>query len=382
MKNYCVFLGLVVVVFLVSCLPGTAANCELPKPDAVKAIGNKVASWQINTFEEMGKYRSLPALKDRKSYHHRDRYSDLDWTCATLYAGMYNWGVVSGKSNYTEWLWNIGERNNWQLYTRMYHADDHAVGQMYLDLALKYKQAEMYVPTKVRFDSIMISEKGKSMQWWWSDALFMAPPVWARLTKVTNDSSYLNYMDIQYRKTYDLLWDKEEHLFWRDKSFFAKREKNGRKLFWSRGNGWVFGGLALMIPDLPQDWSSKPFYINLFKEMAVTIKNTQRADGTWSSGLLADQKDYPVKETSGSAFYVFGLFWGMNQGLLDKATYEPIALKGWKELVKCINKVGMLGYVQGVGAAPGDSFKNYTEVYAIGAFLAANTEMYKYVGGK
>ncbi|MDO6425126.1 glycoside hydrolase family 88 protein, partial [Saccharophagus degradans] len=82
----------------------------------------------------------------------------------------------------------------------------------------------------------------------------MAPPVWTKLSKVTQDSKYLDFMDKQYHKTYNMLWDKEEKLFFRDKSYFNVREKNGEKIFWARGNGWVFGGLALMIPDFPNDW--------------------------------------------------------------------------------------------------------------------------------
>ena len=68
-----------------------------------------------------------------------------------------------------------------------------------------------------------------------------------RLAKITNDPKYLDYMDEQYHMTYDILWDKQEQLFFRDKSYLDQTEKNGRKLFWARGNGWVFGGLALMI---------------------------------------------------------------------------------------------------------------------------------------
>ncbi len=219
-------------------------------------------------------------------------------------------------------------------------------------------------------------------RWGWCDALFMAPPVWARLARITGEQKYLDFMDQEYHATYDLLWDPEESLFLRDTRYVPKREENGEKLFWARGNGWVFGGLALMIPDLPVDWEGRAFYVDLFAKMATRVKGIQRPDGTWSMGLLGGTEGYPIKETSGTSFYTFGLAWGVNNGLLDRATYEPSILKAWNALTECVTDEGLLGHVQPVGAAPGDSFPDYTETYGIGAFLAAGTEVYKLVGGQ
>jgi rhamnogalacturonyl hydrolase YesR len=116
--------------------------------------------------------------------------------------------------------------------------------------------------------------------------------------------------------------------------------------------------------------------------MAVSLKNCQREDGTWSMGLLGGVDGYPKKETSGTSFYTFGLAWGINNGLLDRATYEPVVLKAWEALTECITEEGMLVYVQPIGAAPGDSFAHETEVYGIGAFLAAGTEVYKLISAE
>ncbi len=354
---------------------------EIPNPKAVLKLTEKVANWQIETFEDMGKYRALPAPENRKKWHTRNRHHDLEWTCATLYSGMFELTKVSHYPKYINWLAEIGDKHKWKLHKRVYHADDHAVGQFYLSLKqhIRFKRQVALEPIKSRFDSIMNSEKGKEYQWDWSDALFMAPPVWARLAKVTKDSTYLEYMDKQYRMTYDELWDAEEQLFFRDKSYFDKQEKNGKKIFWSRGNGWVFGGLALMLPDLPKDWKGKAFYEGLFVKMANTLVKTQREDGTWSAGLLGGLDVYQNVETSGTSFFAFGIAWGINNGLLDRETYEPVLFKAWNALTKCVNDDGMLGYVQPVGAAPGESFKDYTQVYGIGAFLAAGSEIYTYL---
>jgi len=184
-------------------------------------------------------------------------------------------------------------------------------------------------------------------------------------------------MDQEYRATYDLLWDEEEKLFFRDSSFSEKREKNGEMIFWSRGNGWVFGGLAIVISDLSADWEGRAFYIDLYNKMAARLLEIQREDGTWSMGLLGDIKDQANKETSGTSFFTFGLAWGIREGLLDRETYAPAVFKAWNALKDCVTDEGMLGWVQPVGAAPGESFPDATEVYGIGAFLAAGAELYQ-----
>lgn len=356
-------------------------------PQSVWKMTEKMAHWQIDTFDNHLNYRGLAS----KGYKETKKYHDLTWHMGALYIGMNQWRKLSRDPKITNFLVMIGQRNGWELHKRPYHADDHTVGQFYLSLHDEFKDPVMINPTRKRFDWILENPKMGTLKWdapnsdahyrWgWCDALFMAPPVWAQLAKLTGEAKYLEFMDQEYHATYDLLWNTKDNLFWRDSSFFKKRERNGNNIYWSRGNGWVFGGLALMIPNLPQDWKGRAFYTDLFQKMAESLKNCQREDGTWSMGLLGGVENYPIKETSGTSFNVFGMAWGINIGLLDRATYEPVVLKGWKALEKCITSEGYLGYVQPVGAAPGDSFADKTEVYGIGAFLAAGTEVYQLLG--
>ena len=397
------------LVVTASLMAGTTYAEEID-PKAVHEITKRVADWQIKTFPEHIKYRALAtrmqeAVRKKKEdpsykmngYVKRSvtrNWHDLDWHNGALYAGMNQWRKVSKDPQYTKWLTMIGKRNEWKLHKRPYHADDHAVGQFYLALYEENKDEAMMKPTRDHFDWILQNPKTGSLTWakdknsdchnrWgWCDALFMAPPVWARLAKMTGEEKYLDFMHQEYMASYNLLWDKEEQLFWRDSSFFERREENGEKIFWARGNGWVFGGLALMIPDLPKDWEHRKFYVKTYQEMAGKIKSLQRKDGTWSMGLLGGEKGYPIKETSGTSFFIFGLAWGVNQGILDKEEYLPVINKGWNALTECVKPDGLLGYVQPVGASPGDSFPDKSEVYGVGAFLAAGAEVYRLSGGK
>ncbi len=366
---------------LIACAAIIAVSCstggsDKPSAKSVAEVAKRVADWQIENFDNQGEFR---APRSRDSVFTKEPYHDLTWHQGAFYAGLYEYSKIADSDKYTNWLKQMGNKHGWNLHRRMYHADDHTVGQFYLSLAEESGDPAMYQPTQKRFDEIMNSERADEWHWDWCDALFMAPPVWVRLSKITQDPKYLEYMDEQYVMAYDKLWDTEEKLFYRDLKYLSKAEKNGEKMFWSRGDGWVFGGLALMIPDMPVDWKRRDFYINMFQEMAVAIKDCQRPDGAWSAGMLGDLEDYPDMETSGTAFFVYGFAWGLNNGLLDKATYEPVMLKAWSALVSAVNEDGMVGYVQGVGEMPGLCFKDYTEVYGSGAFLAAAKELYLYL---
>ncbi len=370
---------------------GILQGAEPARPSAVevKVLGNKVVEWTIAHEKDAFKFKAGKGSQQNASY--------LGWVRGALYAGMWEFAVATGEQTGIDWIKGIGKLHGYELENSKYHADGHAVGQTWLNLYRRDRDPAMLAPTRKRFDWILSNPKTGSLEWtgygkdmyrtdchyrWgWCDALFMAPPVWARLAKITGEQKYLEFMDQEYHATYDLLWDTTEHLFWRDTGFFEKREKNGKKVFWARGNGWVIGGLALMIPDLPMDWEGRDFYLDLFSKLAASLKDVQRTDGTWSMGLLGSQEHYPIMEVSGTSFITYALAWGINQGILDRSTYEPVVFKAWNALSECVTDDGLLGYVQPIGAAPGEVYADKSEEYGIGAFLAAAAEVYKLVGG-
>ena len=144
---------------------------------------------------------------------------------------------------------------------------------------------------------------------------------------------------------------RDEHLFYRDSRFFDQRDAKGRKLFWSRGNGWVFAGVTRVLALLPANDPARPAYEILFREMAAKLRVLQKPDGYWAPSLLADPDPSPP-EASGTGFFVYGLAWGVRTGLLDRATYEPALRRGWRALERAVHEDGMLGWVQQVSDRP------------------------------
>lgn len=340
---------------------------DVMSPESVRSVMGRVADWQLAN----------------PSKHHT-----AAWTHGALFAGMTAWAEMADSDKYYEALLGFGEKNNWQPHERPYHADDHAVGQMYLSLYEKYGEAKMLAGIQDRFDWILANPPNTPLthdnrehkkRYNWCDALFMAPPVWTKLTRITGEMKYLDYMNKEFWATTEYLYDTEEHLYFRDDRYFDRREENGEKVFWSRGNGWVMGGIARVLEELPADYPDLPRYEKIFKEMAAKIKKIQPAEGMWHSSLL-DPVNYPSKEASGSGFYCYGLAWGINHGLLDAEEYLPAVRRAWAGLVDCVHPNGMLGYVQPIGGDPQHVTSDQTEIYGVGAFLLAGSEVVKLRG--
>lgn len=362
--------ALLATVALGSGACASTRDCS-PDPEATKrqaeivSVMERVADWQL---ANPSKHRLT------------------DWTQGAGDTGFMALSRLSSNPKYREAMIRVGETNGWRLGRRLYHADDHVVGQTYCELYFVTKDEEMIAPMRTQFDRILanprqldsleFTQRNADDLWSWCDALFMGPPTWVRLWKATGDERYLNFAVANWWRTSDYLYDKEEHLYFRDSTYFNKREANGKKIFWSRGNGWVMGGLVRVMEFLPKEHPSRPRFEQQFKEMAEALLKVQQPDGLWRSSLL-DPEEYPLKETSGSSFHTYALAWGINEGLLDSARFEPVVRKAWAALTACVNPDGKLTHVQPIGADPKRFDPQATEIYGVGAFLLAGSEMHR-----
>jgi unsaturated rhamnogalacturonyl hydrolase len=328
---------------------------QLRKPELARAM-KIVADW------ELGRMPAEP---------------QIDWTWAALYTGFMGVPDAVAGDKYKQAMLNLGNKLNWQPGPRVEHADDQAVGQMYMEQYFLHKDATMMNSMKARLDQELATPDDPAKPlWWWCDALFMAPPVFADMAKITGDKKYLEFMDREWKITSNLLYDKNKHLYSRDATFLDKHERNGEKLFWSRGNGWVMGGIVRVLIQLPKDSPLRPRYIALLKEMAAESLAIQGKDGLWRPGLL-DADSYPLPEVSGSAFIAYALAYGVNEKILDKQTYWPAVEKAWAGMLTHVYADGRLGSIQPVGAAPGAYTETSSYVYGVGAYLLAGSEIYR-----
>jgi rhamnogalacturonyl hydrolase YesR len=333
----------------------TDLSAKLTKKDVSHAI-QKVADWQLN--------------KSQADF-------DKDWTFAALYTGFMAVPEAANGKKYQDAMLKMSREFQWQPGPRLEHADDHAIGQTYLDLSRRSHDPAMMAPMRARMDAVMaLKDNPAKPLWWWCDALFMAPPVLAKLSRETGDRKYLDFMDHEWWITSGLLYSPKDHLYFRDKSYFGAHEANGSSIYWARGNGWVFGGLARVLAEMPADYPSRPRYVAQFQQMAEKIASLQGVDGLWKAGLL-DQASYPLPENSGSAFFAYGFAYGINSGILPRKKYMPVVEKAWQGLLSHVYEDGRLGCVQPVGGAPGVFTATSSYVYGTGAFLLAGSEIYR-----
>lgn len=336
--------------------------------DSTFSLMKKVADWQWHELETNG------WKNDQK-----------DWTNGAMYNGMLAWAKIANDDTYYQKLLKVGQDNQWQIGKHRHFADDYCIAQMYAQLYKKYKDPAYIADFRSLADTISAQPHKDSLlwvnsiylrEWAWCDALFMGPPAFAYLTDATGEQKYLNEACKLWWKSSDYLYSKKEHLFYRDSRYFTQKEKNGEAIFWSRGNGWVMGGLANILTVMPKDHPDRKRFIEQFKQMAGRIAQLQQADGTWHASLL-DPKSYPAKETSGTGFFCYAFAWGINHKILSYKDFYPVVKKSWDALASSVHANGKLGYVQPQGASPEKVTADDTEVYGVGAFLLAGTEMLK-----
>jgi unsaturated rhamnogalacturonyl hydrolase len=364
MKKY--FLSVFLFGFLFSVDSKKSVAQASFSADATLQIMEKVAGWQLATWEKEGM-----------------RWPKTDWTNGAAYAGFMALNQKANNSKYINAMYAIGDATGWNTGRRRMMGDDYCVGQLFSQMYILYKEPKMIAHFRTLADTIAALPHTESLEWknniqlreWaWCDALFMAPPALAYLSTATGDKKYLDIAAKLWWKTTDYLFDSSEQLYFRDSRFFDKKEANGKKVFWSRGNGWVMGGLVRMLENMPADYPGRKRFIELFKKMSEKVATLQSADGSWHASLL-DPESYPAKETSGTGFYCYALAWGVNHGILSYDQFNPVIEKAWAALVSSVHANGKLGNVQQIGEKPELVDSNSTEVYGVGAFLLAGSEM-------
>lgn len=374
MRKVLIALAVIVSFALCSC------NRVKETPADVEKIIRLVNDyWQANNSPEVRPFwdhaayntGNMAAYKVTGDEKYR-KYSE-DW------AEFNEWkGATS--DNKEEWRYRYGERREYVLF-----GDWQCCFQTFCDLYNLDPD-----PRKIaRAREVMEYEMStpNNDYWWWADGLYMVMPVMTRLYKITGNKQYLDKLFEYFSYTDEVMFDPEVGLYYRDGSYVYPRHKtpDGKKDFWARGDGWVLAAFARVLTDLPEDNEHRDLYIDRFLRMASALKENQHEDGYWTRSIT--EHDYvPGPETSGTAFFCFGLQWGINNGFLKAKEYQPVVDKAWTYLTTvAMQPNGYVGYVQPIGAKaiPGQVVDaNSTADFGVGAFLLAACERYYYLTAK
>jgi unsaturated rhamnogalacturonyl hydrolase len=322
---------------------------------AIRAAMRKVADWELQRVQAQAPSRA--------------------WDFGALDIGLMAASRTLHDPRYSQYVASVGDHFGWKLERTTYPANDFAIAQAFIEVYRSSHNEAQLAPLRRQYDdAVALLNDPEKPAWWWCDALFMAPPAGVELSEITGDNTYNAYVDREWGKTEKALYDRQKHLFSRDASYLEKREKNGEKIFWSRGNGWVMAGLVRVLATLPSDDPLRPHYVALLREMTAEVASIQGSDGLWRPGLL-DAGSYPLPEVSGSAFFTYAIAWGIEHRMLDAEKYLPVVEKAWGGMLMHIYKDGRLGSIQPIGEAPASYKPGSSYDFGVGAFLLAGSEL-------
>lgn len=358
---------------------GPQGQPGLPAKDSIIAIIR-----QANNYWQTQKPNPGNAFWDNAAYHtgNIEAYRLTHDTAYKNYSerwAIQNQWMGAKSTDRSRWKYSYGETDDFVLF-----GDWQICFQTYIDL---YNLDAVKDDKKIaRAREVMEYEMStpRNDYWWWADGLYMVMPVMTKLYKVTGNIQYLEKLHEYLTYANSIMYDSAAQLYYRDAKYVFPKHKsaNGVKDFWARGDGWVFAGLAKVIHDLPANAPYRQEYIDRFKAMATAIKAAQQPEGYWTRSML-DPQHAPGPETSGTAFFTYGFLWGINHGLLDKATYLPAVQRSWSYLTNtALQPDDRIGYVQPIGerAIPGQVVDmRSTANFGVGAFLLAACEMHRLV---
>lgn len=370
-------------IFLLTCLAGLLAISNIwAQPLKQKEVLETMTKVNAYFMKKYADYR-MP------SFQKKVRPSNI-WTRTVYYEGLLAMYSIYPLEEYYEYALGWANFHEWGFHrgTTTRHADNYSPGQIYLDLYnICPNDAEKIRKTRANID--MLTNTPQVNEWWWIDAIQMGGPIFAKMGHLTGEQKYFDKLWAMYEYTRNEhgdngMFNPKDGLWWRDQDFDPPyKEPNGANCYWSRGNGWVYAALARIMDEIPADEKHRADYLNDFLTMTKAIKKCQRTDGFWNVSLH-DPNHFGGKETTGTSLFVYGLAWGINHDLLDKAEYLPIVEKAWHAMVKeAVHDNGFLGYVQGTGKEPKDGQPvTYDSVpdfedFGIGCFLLAGSEVYK-----
>jgi len=345
---------------------GQAVTPPLPEKQEVLALLEKANSWQL----------AHPEMKP----------DDRDWQRATWYTGVMAAWKATGNAAWLNQALAWGRRHAWQVGTEPDGANRLFCVETWAELYLARHDPAMIEPAIRWLATPDPLTPAGSSQWYldhygdnpgavYVDSLYGAAAL-AMLSKATGDPKYLDTVSAFFDDVTGQLLDQDEGLYYRDRRFIGQRTTNGKKILWSRGNGWAFAGIARVLEYLPPNHPSRESYLEVFRRQAAELVKRQGADGLWRVNL-DDPGQFPNPETSGTGFFCFGLAWGINQGVLDRRAYLPAAEKAWAGLTASLSPEGAVQWGQQVDGQPHAVARDSTHEFVTGTFLLAGSEMYK-----
>ena len=387
-------LNIAAVVMLLMMVTATAEARQWTGQQVVDVICRVNNYWQSNNPAEVRSFWDNAAyhtgnmevckLLTERDERRQDREQMMEYS--VRWAEHNNWQGAT-ETDPAKWKYKqYGEGQDYVLF-----GDWQICFQTYIDLFLFENGTTNYklqTPnTKLRRAIEVMGYEADSKAndyWWWADALYMVMPVMTKMYRLTGERKYLDKLYLNLLYSDSIMLDTETGLYFRDGKYVWPKHKsaNGKKDFWARGDGWVLAGLAKVLQDMPGDYVRQPWFVDKYTRLARAVAALQQKEGYWTRSM-ADPDHAPGPETSGTAFFTYGLLWGVNNGFLQKKEFQTVIDSAWRYLTEtALQPSGKVGYVQPIGerAIPGQTVDQNSEAnFGVGAFLLAACEYARYL---
>jgi len=305
-----------------------------PAGAAPQEIGKKIATNMIPRW-----------IPTRPGVHYAE---DSTWYAALEFAKLTKDQALTDPliKRYDPWRTEEGQQ---KLISWERHVDHNIFGIVPLELYIRTKDPQY----------LALGKKLADRQWedptpdglsaetrFWIDDMYMITILQVQAYRATHDAVYLDRAALEMVAYLDKL-QKPNGLFYHGPEF---------PFFWGRGNGWVAGGMAELLSELPKNHPKRARILESYHTMMAALLKYQDADGAWHQ-LIDHPESY--QESSSTAMFTFAMITGVKQGWLKDEAYAQAARKGWIGLNKLfIDKDGLVDKVC-VGTGQTNSLQFY-----------------------
>ena len=267
--------------------------------------------------------RWIPA---KPSVHYAE---DSTWYSALEFAKLTNDPAMTDAlvKRYDPWRTEEGQQKliSWQRHV------DHAIfGIVPLELYIRTKDPQYLALGKKLADQQWENPTPEGLSGetrFWIDDTYMITILQLQAYRATGDKIYLDRAALEMVAYLHKL-QKPNGLFYHGPDF---------PFFWGRGNGWVAGGMAELLTDLPDNHPKRARILQGYRTMMASLLKYQDADGVWHQ-LIDHPESY--QESSCTAMFTYAMITGVKKGWLKGKAYAQSARKGWLGVNRFIDQDG------------------------------------------
>ena len=228
------------------------------------------------------------------------------------------------------------------------HVDRNVVGILPLQIYLqtgdeRYLKAGLALADQQWEDPREDGLTGQSR--FWIDDMYMVGMLQVQAYRATGEPRYVNRAARQLAAYMGKL-QQGNGLFYHGPDFHYH---------WGRGNGWVAAAMAEVLDSLPDGHELRPFLMEGYRHMMVTLLSYQAENGMWRQVI---DYEYAWTESSCTGMFAYAMAVGVDNGWLEGEEWPIAVEKAYRALCGHLDRAGNLREIC-VGTGQRDDIEYY-----------------------